>query len=77
MALDLVSESLEADGIHSRIDALVSAGAFVGIGLAGLGLEIADPIVGILITVAIVLCPGRNGEAALLPDDGRGRSDHR
>jgi cation diffusion facilitator family transporter len=48
------SESLEADGIHSRIDALVSAGAFVGIGLAGLGLRIADPIVGILITVAIV-----------------------
>jgi cation diffusion facilitator family transporter len=48
------SESLAADGIHSRIDALVSAGAFVGIGLAGLGLKIADPIAGILITVAIV-----------------------
>jgi cation diffusion facilitator family transporter len=48
------SESLEADGIHSRVDALVSAGAFVGIGLAGLGLRIADPIVGILITVAII-----------------------
>jgi cation diffusion facilitator family transporter len=48
------SESLEADGIHSRIDALVSAGAFVGIGLAGLGLTIADPILGILITFAIV-----------------------
>ncbi len=49
------SESLAADGIHSRIDALVSAGAFVGIGLAGLGLKIADPIVGILITFAIVV----------------------
>jgi cation diffusion facilitator family transporter len=48
------SESLEADGIHSRIDALVSAGAFAGIGLAGLGLAIADPILGIMITVAIV-----------------------
>src|SRR6202171_3959114 len=48
------SESLAADGIHSRIDALVSAGAFVGIGLAGVGLTIADPIVGILITIAIV-----------------------
>jgi cation diffusion facilitator family transporter len=47
------SESLEADGIHSRIDALVSAGAFAGIGLAGLGLSMADPILGILITVAI------------------------
>lgn len=49
------SESLAADGVHSRIDALVSAGAFVGIGLAGLGLKIADPIAGIIITVAIVL----------------------
>jgi len=48
------SESLKADGIHSRIDALVSAGAFLGIGLAGLGLRLADPIVGMLITVAIV-----------------------
>jgi cation diffusion facilitator family transporter len=48
------SESLTADGIHSRIDALVSAGAFVGIGLAGIGLTIADPIVGVMITVAIV-----------------------
>jgi cation diffusion facilitator family transporter len=48
------SESLAADGIHSRIDALVSAGAFAGIGLAGLGLRIADPIAGILITIAIV-----------------------
>src|SRR3984893_15417931 len=48
------SESLEADGIHSRIDALVSAGEFVGTGPAGLGLPLADPIVGILITIAIV-----------------------
>ena len=48
------SESLAADGIHSRIDALVSAGAFVGIGLAGIGLTLADPVAGIVITLAIV-----------------------
>lgn len=52
------SEALEADGIHSRIDALVSAGAFAGIGLAGLGLKIADPIMGLAITVAIVYILG-------------------
>ena len=52
------SEALEADGIHSRIDALVSAGAFAGIGLAGLGLTIADPIMGLAITVAIVYILG-------------------
>lgn len=54
----LHSSALEADGIHSRIDALVSAGAFVGIGLAGMGLRIADPIAGLLITVAIVYVMG-------------------
>ena len=54
----LRSEALEADGIHSRIDALVSAGAFAGIGLAGLGLTIADPIVGLAISVAIVYILG-------------------
>src|SRR6267378_97350 len=48
------SPALEADGVHSRIDALVSAGAFVGIGLAGLGLRLADPVAGVLITLAIV-----------------------
>jgi len=50
----LGSTALETDGIHSRTDALVSAGAFVGIGLAGLGLRLADPIVGLLITGAIL-----------------------
>ena len=50
----LRSTALEADGVHSRIDATVSLGAFVGIGLAALGLRIADPIAGILITGAIL-----------------------
>ena len=50
----LHSSALEADGVHSRIDALVSAGAFAGIGLAGLGLRIADPIAGLVITAAIL-----------------------
>ena len=47
------SEALEADDIHSRIDGLVLAGAFAAIGLAGLGLTIADPLVGLGISGAI------------------------
>jgi cation diffusion facilitator family transporter len=50
----LGSTALEADGVHSRADALVSAGAFAGIGLAGLGLRLADPIAGLVITGAIL-----------------------
>jgi cation diffusion facilitator family transporter len=48
------STALEADGIHSRIDALVSFGAFAGIGLAALGLGWADPIAGLAITAMIL-----------------------
>lgn len=54
----LGSTALEADGIHSRADALVSAGAFAGIGLAGLGLRLADPIAGLVITGAILYILG-------------------
>jgi len=53
------STALEADGQHSRIDALVSAGALVGIGLSGLaGIPLADPIAGLLITIAILYILG-------------------
>ena len=48
------STALPADGVHSRIDALVSLGAFVGIGLAALGLRLADPIAGLAITAMIL-----------------------
>ena len=49
------STALEADGQHSRIDALVSAGALVGIALSGVaGIPLADPIAGLAITVMIL-----------------------
>jgi cation diffusion facilitator family transporter len=49
------STALEADGVHSRIDALVSAGAAVGIGLAAAGYGWADAIAGLAITAMILL----------------------
>ena len=49
------SSALEADGIHSRIDALVSAGAAVGIGLSVAGFHWADPVAGLAITGMILL----------------------
>jgi len=48
------SLALETDGLHSRLDALVSAAAFVGLLLAWMGFAIADPLAGIGITIAIV-----------------------
>ena len=48
------STALAADGIHSRVDALVSAGAAVGIGLAAAGFGWADAIAGLAITGMIL-----------------------
>jgi cation diffusion facilitator family transporter len=50
----LRSPALEADGVHSRIDAVVSAGALVGVLAAWLGFGLADPIAGLLITLMIL-----------------------
>lgn len=48
------SLALEADGLHSRLDALVSAAAFAGLALAWMGFAIADPLAGLLVTFAII-----------------------
>src|SRR6266516_575854 len=48
------SVPLVADGQHSRIDGLTSLAAFVGLIGVALGLRIADPIAGLVITVVIL-----------------------
>ncbi len=48
------SVPLIADGQHSRIDGLTSLAAFVGLIGVRLGLPIADPIAGIVITLVII-----------------------
>lgn len=48
------SVALEADGMHSRIDGFVSAGALVGLFGVALGYAPADPIAGLAITAVIV-----------------------
>ncbi len=48
------SAALVADGQHSRADALTSVGAFLGILGVSWGLSWADPLMGLLISVAIL-----------------------
>jgi cation diffusion facilitator family transporter len=48
------SVALEADGVHSRIDGFVSAGALVGLIGVALGYPKADPIAALAITAVIV-----------------------
>jgi cation diffusion facilitator family transporter len=50
----LASPALIADGNHARVDGFVSLGVILSAGLVGLGAEIADPIVGLAITLVIL-----------------------
>ena len=47
------SAALVADGLHARTDGFTSLAVLLGVGGVALGIPAADPIVGLLITVAI------------------------
>src|SRR5438876_7487010 len=50
----LLSPALIADGNHARIDGFVSLGVVASAAVVALGLRIADPIIGLVITLVIV-----------------------
>ena len=49
------SAALVADGLHARTDGLTSLAVVLGAAGVALGFELADPIIGLLITVAILI----------------------
>ena len=50
----LSSPALVADGNHARVDGFVSLGVVASAGVVALGVESADPIIGLLITAVIL-----------------------
>ncbi|MEU1018315.1 cation diffusion facilitator family transporter [Streptomyces sp. NPDC005900] len=52
---EIGSAALIADGLHARTDGFTSLAVLFGAGGAALGLRLADPLVGLLITAAILL----------------------
>jgi cation diffusion facilitator family transporter len=50
----LSSPALVADGKHARVDGYVSLGVVASAALVALGLEMSDPIVGLVITLVIL-----------------------
>ena len=50
----LSSPALVAEGKHAHVDGFVSLGVVASAALVGLGLEVGDPIVGLLITLVIL-----------------------
>ena len=57
------SAALVADGYHARVDGLTSLGVLFGAVGVWLGYPLADPIVGLLITVAILRIVWESGKA--------------
>jgi cation diffusion facilitator family transporter len=50
----LASAALVADGNHARVDAFVSLGVVASALVVGLGVQIADPLIGLAITLVIL-----------------------
>jgi len=48
------SAALVADGMHARVDGFTSLAVLIGVAATWMGFPIVDPIVGILITIAIL-----------------------
>ena len=50
----LNSPALVADGNHARVDGFVSLGVLASAAVVSLGLNLADPIIGLVITAVIL-----------------------
>ena len=50
----LDSPALIADGNHARVDGFVSLGVLASAGVVALGAQVADPIIGLVITLVIL-----------------------
>jgi cation diffusion facilitator family transporter len=50
----LDSAALVADAKHARVDAFVSLGVVASAGVVALGMEVADPLIGLAITLVIL-----------------------
>jgi cation diffusion facilitator family transporter len=50
----LSSPALVADGQHARVDGFVSLGVIASAGVVAVGLRLADPIIGLIITLVIL-----------------------
>lgn len=72
----LASPALVADGKHARVDGYVSLGVVASAALVAVGLERADPVVGILITVVILKITWDAWHTIRATEPGEGYGEH-
>lgn len=63
---EIHSAALIADGYHARVDGLTSLAVLFGAAGVGLGYPLADPVVGLLITLAIARIVWQSGKAVFI-----------
>lgn len=66
----LSSPALVADGYHARTDGFVSLGVLASAALVALGAQVADPIIGLIITVVILRITWQSWRTVYTTDPG-------
>src|SRR6266571_2753185 len=72
----LNSPALVADGNHARVDGFVSLGVLASAGVVSLGLNLADPIIGLVITVVILNITWESWHTVSKTDPGEMLDEH-
>jgi divalent metal cation (Fe/Co/Zn/Cd) transporter len=72
----LQSPALVADGNHARVDGLVSLGVLASAAVVSVGLKLADPIIGLLITLVIVRITWESWQTIRSTDPGEMLDEH-
>lgn len=72
----LSSPALVADGKHARIDGFVSLGVVVSAAVVALGARIADPIIGLVITLVIMKITWDSWRTVSTTDPGEMLTEH-
>jgi cation diffusion facilitator family transporter len=74
----LESPALVADGNHARVDGFVSLGVLASAAVVSVGLKLADPIIGLLITLVIVRITWESWQTIRSTDPGEmfDQTDH-
>jgi len=72
----LRSPALVADGKHARVDGFVSLGVLASAAVVAVGLQLADPIIGLMITVVILQITWQSWQTISSSDPGEMLDDH-
>jgi cation diffusion facilitator family transporter len=72
----LNSPALVADGAHARVDGFVSLGVLASAGVVSAGLNLADPIIGLVITLVILHITWESWHTVSRTDPGEMLDEH-